>query len=1593
MKDKGSFVLFILFLLVIDRCVCDVKSSLTFVIDNTASMTDDIDAVKVGANAIFDTVMRSNSSHVEDFVLVTFNDPNLSINHTFQTDLTSRDNASHAKRPVLHLFVHVVIATQFRAKTKDRSIFKKELRDITLRGNPDCPEMAMAGIIQGIQNSREGSTIYVFTDASAKDYEKYEEVEALSQKMGCQIVFVLTGICYGDKKAPEYVVYNKLAKATNGQVFHLQKSEIGEILKYVQNTIESRKNILTSKIFAAGHGKFDVPIDGDTKELVIAVSGERPSFSVTDSRGTTWPTTNITRLSEIAVVKVVGVTPGLYTVQVRSKGETHVVVSGTTSVHFQHGFSTISPSDIKDTVTRPVPGVKSHLSIKLSTDGGNLELHSVQILDMNDNVISETPLKIVNKAEQFYKTEQIIPPDHMFKVAIKGYDVNSKTFLTRISLTPVKPQEIKPGISRGIYLKGFVLMCVQNITAAVKRTPEVECDAKVNAAYDKPVELKCKVSGYPKPDVIWETDDKSAFFSHFVSLVPTRKENIIYSESIKELPYDYITVLTINNVRKNSTYTCQAANSAGSAESSTVVETKMERYFKVIAFPKDDGSHDKILVFCSKQASDVVKGNTGFLGDGTFKLTKLSETVTKCTDKLALFENRLTTAETKIELLEEQKLVNHFLQQRVSELEEQINNQEQISTQNEIEIMGVNESPQENPVHLALCVAAKIGLALKEEDVDSVTRVDTIIEYQKSVRIPCKIKAFSPAKVSWYKGGRPLRPDGNLDVSEDGSVLTIRSMEPKMADNYICEARNDVRRKIFKFSVDISGVEAPEINKRITSITAVKNSEVDIPCQFDAISSDEGEYECEASNTHGVDRIIYKLHIYGSFNIVLFSLSVPVDIESPANSLIEQMEGSRVTLPCRADGSPKPSITWIYHSKDAKVGPSRIRPSDNTGRLSFDRIQLRQSGEYTCVATNSRSSKNITYEVSVLAPPKIYYTTKEFHGVVGDMVLRIPCNATGNPKPEITWTMEGYHLASGTKWYDISADGSLIIKNIKEISAGYYSCKASNDYGQAEEEFDVVVDDFPDLGFRINKFKLTKGDSAMIPCDVPRKKPDRLLWFKDGRLLPSSDLAFRVLSESDSGTYTCRVSSMDRPAMSGSTTVEVGFKPQFEYPVYNKNISFVPGEFATIDCTAAGLPKPEVQWYHNNRPISYKNFKYVLDMYSDYDKGRYTCIVRNSYGTVQREFVVSSFGCLLSVKHDFSKNEPLMLTSDNKVTNFKTRGSYMNIPKDETIKLVCPSSFNTIPLREMLVTCENAQQFLHQSSGRRYAYSDLKCRDKWKPIVKRTGRRCAKRKAEILNVGFETGETFETVYEVCFARDSKNPIYTKLDLQPSLANSVTTNDTVWFHYGSPVDLGGIYDCSNQNAETSAILNKEFHTGDGCCFAKRMLVNPLDVAPGLQGATYTHLNIVPHWGTCNSKNWEEVERRIRNLVASSDRTLQVFTGTGYNLQLTDSFSRQRNVVLNSRGKGIQVPRYLWKAIQDPSTKTSLAIIQVNVPDLSLSSVRSYQLCNDVCKNVKWMQTGHWRNVSHGFTYCCSLADFERAFRYQGVFPDFKKLLRA
>lgn len=55
--------------------LCDQKNSLTFVIDDTSSMYDDISQVRSAAKSIIDIVLNEKSSQIEDIVVVTFNDP------------------------------------------------------------------------------------------------------------------------------------------------------------------------------------------------------------------------------------------------------------------------------------------------------------------------------------------------------------------------------------------------------------------------------------------------------------------------------------------------------------------------------------------------------------------------------------------------------------------------------------------------------------------------------------------------------------------------------------------------------------------------------------------------------------------------------------------------------------------------------------------------------------------------------------------------------------------------------------------------------------------------------------------------------------------------------------------------------------------------------------------------------------------------------------------------------------------------------------------------------------------------------------------------------------------------------------------------------------------------------------------------------------------------------------------------------------------------------------------------------------------------------------------------------------------------------
>lgn len=71
--------------------------------------------------------------------------------------------------------------------TEDRNYFKANVGSLYVFGGDDCPEMSMTGILVALNASLPGSFIYVFTDASAKDYYLSGRVKNMCQKKQSQV--------------------------------------------------------------------------------------------------------------------------------------------------------------------------------------------------------------------------------------------------------------------------------------------------------------------------------------------------------------------------------------------------------------------------------------------------------------------------------------------------------------------------------------------------------------------------------------------------------------------------------------------------------------------------------------------------------------------------------------------------------------------------------------------------------------------------------------------------------------------------------------------------------------------------------------------------------------------------------------------------------------------------------------------------------------------------------------------------------------------------------------------------------------------------------------------------------------------------------------------------------------------------------------------------------------------------------------------------------------------------------------------------------------------------------------------------------------
>ncbi|XP_019642535.1 PREDICTED: von Willebrand factor A domain-containing protein 7-like isoform X2 [Branchiostoma belcheri] len=389
-------------------------STLCFVIDTTASMDDDIAASKERALEIISSRVGSPTAP-SNFILVPFNDP--------------------------------VVGPA--VVTNNPEEFKAAIGSLEADGGGDSPEYSLGAVQIALARSLPGSTIFVFTDAEAKDAELLESVTSLGIQKNIKVTFFLSGTVgrrrsersRTRRESRDRDTYLSIAQSTGGQVLDITKSEVFQTTKLVDLVVTSAEvNILQIRDAPAGTGDHVIPVDLTMSDVIIQVTGLGAELQVLDPTGVLQETgENATvsvevQLSDVLVVRVRDVTPGVWHVVVLSAVTYDLRVTAQSSVDFMYAFVDRTANDTEhpgvcDVDGRPVSGQRPNIRVNMVGSDPSLvqNVTSLDLVGSDGAVLQVLSLQENEPLSEYFAVSPTLPQEP-FKFRVRGYDAAANAF-------------------------------------------------------------------------------------------------------------------------------------------------------------------------------------------------------------------------------------------------------------------------------------------------------------------------------------------------------------------------------------------------------------------------------------------------------------------------------------------------------------------------------------------------------------------------------------------------------------------------------------------------------------------------------------------------------------------------------------------------------------------------------------------------------------------------------------------------------------------------------------------------------------------------------------------------------------------------------------------------------------------------------------------------------------------------------------------------------------------------------------------------------------------------------------------------------------
>ncbi|XP_050817055.1 receptor-type tyrosine-protein phosphatase F isoform X12 [Gopherus flavomarginatus] len=260
-------------------------------------------------------------------------------------------------------------------------------------------------------------------------------------------------------------------------------------------------------------------------------------------------------------------------------------------------------------------------------------------------------------------------------------------------------------------------------------------------------------------------------------------------------------------------------------------------------------------------------------------------------------------------------------------------------------------------------------------------------------------------------------------------------------------------------------------------------------------------------------------------------------------------------------------------------------------------------------------------------------------------VASFVCQATGEPKPRITWMKKGKKVSSQRFEVIEFDDGSGSVLRIQPLRVhrdeAIYECTATNSVGEinTSAKLTVLEEDhlpagFPTIDMGPQLKVVEKARTATMLCAASGNPDPEISWFKDflpvdtatsnGRIkqLRSGALQIENSEESDQGKYECVATNSAGTRYSAPANLYVRVRrvaPRFSIPPSNHEV--MPGGSVNLTCVAVGAPMPYVKWMAGVEELTKEDEmpvgRNVLELNNIVQSASYTCVAMSSLGMIE----------------------------------------------------------------------------------------------------------------------------------------------------------------------------------------------------------------------------------------------------------------------------------------------------------------------------------------------------------------------------------------